>query len=422
MIGLRALKGSTVWRGRVAVSDLVVPAAAVAGLAAGVAGAFVVAVAASRMMQNPPLDTPMGRIEEWAGRHTKSLARGARAAMAITAVATVAFVVAIASSPPGQTPGLLPGPCASGVDACTSGEPTTDSGTTTASPLTTVASSIAPSTPSSSSPSSSTPSLSIAPSPSPAPPSPVTGTVDLAGEIATDLPGTLVAPGATVTSRLDLKRRPAEYYAIELAAGQTLHVDVEAQCCYQALSIAYPDQGFGLASQAEWTTLFGPWLASESGAYTVRVQDGTQGEGAYEYTVRFVVTGTPDRADPPASTPVTGSVDLSGWVAAELPGTRIGSGTRVTSRLDLKRRPAEFYAVELEAGQTLHVEIEASCCYQSLGIAYPGDADGVASDALWTSLGGPFLASESGTYTIRVGDATQGQGAYQYTIHVVVTG
>ncbi|MBV9171392.1 MAG: hypothetical protein JOZ81_15045 [Chloroflexi bacterium] len=50
--------------------------------------------------------------------------------------------------------------------------------------------------------------------------SPVTGTVDLSGKVASDVPGTCIALGATVSSVVD-QTKPKDVYALPLTAGGT---------------------------------------------------------------------------------------------------------------------------------------------------------------------------------------------------------
>jgi len=53
-------------------------------------------------------------------------------------------------------------------------------------------------------------------------------TVNLAGKVANDVPGTSLAPGTTVTSVIDVAAKRRDVYAVSLAAGQTLQVDTDA--------------------------------------------------------------------------------------------------------------------------------------------------------------------------------------------------
>ncbi len=69
----------------------------------------------------------------------------------------------------------------------------------------------------------------ISPAPPTTPPatpasSAYTGTVNLSGKVASDIPGTLVAPPATITSVIDVNSKPRDVYAIELQAGDTLKI------------------------------------------------------------------------------------------------------------------------------------------------------------------------------------------------------
>ncbi len=53
-------------------------------------------------------------------------------------------------------------------------------------------------------------------------------TVNVAGTVANDVPGTSLAPGTTITSVIDVAAKRRDVYGVSLVAGQTLQVDTDA--------------------------------------------------------------------------------------------------------------------------------------------------------------------------------------------------
>jgi hypothetical protein len=80
-----------------------------------------------------------------------------------------------------------------------------------------------------------------APTPAPtATPRPYTGTVNLSGKVASDIPGTLVALPVTVTSVIDQNTKPRDVYAVALAAGTTLRIDLKIGFAWSRMIVANP--------------------------------------------------------------------------------------------------------------------------------------------------------------------------------------
>ena len=71
----------------------------------------------------------------------------------------------------------------------------------------------------------------------------LTGSLHLAGKVPSDIPGVLVAPGTTISSVVDQQTKPRDVYAVQLAAGQTLQLNlgVKAGLFAYRIEIANPD-------------------------------------------------------------------------------------------------------------------------------------------------------------------------------------
>ena len=174
---------------------------------------------------------------------------------------------------------------------------------------------------------------------------PITGTVDCTGLIATKLPGTVVASGASVTSLLDPNNGDGDFYQIQLQVGETLLVELDTVegSGYPQPGIAYPGSAKAgtLPRDVQWHGLpSGGWLASRTGDYTLYVEPTNSSE-----TFRYKATFTIQPADPtgPCDEPITGTVDCTGLIATKLPGTVVASGASVTSLLDPNNGDGDFY-------------------------------------------------------------------------------
>jgi len=78
---------------------------------------------------------------------------------------------------------------------------------------------------------------------------PIAGEVDLTGQVADDIPGTLIAVGAVITSVVDPDTKPRDVYAIYLTAGDAFvvefhgHSALQCPACYMeySLNLLNPD-------------------------------------------------------------------------------------------------------------------------------------------------------------------------------------
>jgi DNA-binding CsgD family transcriptional regulator len=73
------------------------------------------------------------------------------------------------------------------------------------------------------------------------PPTVAPGQRNLAGAVASDLPGTPLGLGATVVSIIDVHTKPVDVYAVALTAGQTLMVNVTASDPAYRVLLAPPE-------------------------------------------------------------------------------------------------------------------------------------------------------------------------------------
>jgi hypothetical protein len=235
----------------------------------------------------------------------------------------------------------------------------------------------------------------------PAPPVTVTTEVvpPLDGEgppgVATVLPPTFLAPGAVVHAILDPNRGPAHYYGIWLQGGATVHPEAVAGDRAVAVSIAEaPDTWTTDPDLVSWSDVpDGRWFAPSDGLYLLRVADESGPGSPYRYTLAVGVDAAPPLSSlPPDGAPLTGSVELGSRVAAEPPGTAVAPGAVVGAYLTVDR-PTGYFRIQLAPGDTLDVRAHGQV---TLALAYP------SAPETWYPLGGSWLATESGAYTVRV--------------------
>lgn len=140
------------------------------------------------------------------------------------------------------------------------------------------------------------------PTPMPTPTvKPYTGKVNLAGKVASDIPGTPVAAGTTVTSVADSNTKPRDVYAIEMEAGATLHLEVAllSQPSRATITVANPgstsfDNGeiSELGKLQAWVDYYardpdtGDFSAAVTGVYYVCL---VPDRGGVKYSMRFTV-------------------------------------------------------------------------------------------------------------------------------------
>lgn len=217
-------------------------------------------------------------------------------------------------------------------------------------------------------------------------------TVDLTGQVASDLPGTEVCVGSSVSSVIDQNTKPQDYYAIELQAGRQVQFQVSPSNCV-GVRLFNPQQ----AQSDDFTTAFQGGACNDaswnltpavSGIYYFRVTANNTGI-VYTFATKFTAVQVP-----------------GDQVASDLPGTVLTLGSEVTSVIDQNTKPQDFYAIDLTAGQRVRFEIEPSNCV-GVRLFNPRQTqsddfttafqDGACNDASWN-----FTPAVSGTYYFRV--------------------
>ena len=121
----------------------------------------------------------------------------------------------------------------------------------------------------------------------------------------------------------------------------------------------------------------------------------------------------------PAATPL----NLAGKVASKRPGTPLRLGQPVASIIDQQAKPYDLYALQLQAGQTLHVQVTASSSAFGVTLAAPGAVDligapGIPLGTFLCNFRNPcvkdFAIAADGAYTLVIG-TNEGAGV-RYTL------
>jgi hypothetical protein len=104
---------------------------------------------------------------------------------------------------------------------------------------------------------------------------------------------------------------------------------------------------------------------------------------------------------------ITGQRDMTGLVAETRPGTLIGVGADIRSKLDggeRGRRPHEVFQIRLELGESILVNLDCPPESCAALVFYPLDAPEQKISAYVTILppSGTFQASIRGSYNIQV--------------------
>lgn len=226
----------------------------------------------------------------------------------------------------------------------------------------------------------------------------VTGAVPTSGA-PDDLPGQALTLGVPVESVVDEDTRPIEVYSIDLEAGDVVLMTVDAPNGLSALRLYNPtlatldsvgsdDLVAGWSISSSFSREFVPAV---SGRYDVRISADGPGQ-PYELELR-----------------TTGSVPTSG-APDEVPGQALALGTPVNSVVDEDTRPVEVYAVELEAGTTVLLSVDAPQGLSSMRLYNPSttslesasSSDIAESWSVSSSLAREFVPAISGTYLVRI--------------------
>ena len=220
---------------------------------------------------------------------------------------------------------------------------------------------------------------------------------------ASTLPPTFVAPTAVVHAITDPNRAPSHYYGMWLEAGATLHPLAVADERILGVSVSQaPVTWTTDATDLSWNDVGGlGWLAPTTGLVLVRVADASGPGSPYRYTLSFTVV-----APRPLSTiPPAGSPGRQG--RARRPGRRRTARHARGVWRDRQRLPHPRPTL---GGSSASTSSLAICSMRrpeggvTLQLAYPSDP------GAWYPLDGPWLASEPGTYSVRVSAGVVGGG------------
>lgn len=220
--------------------------------------------------------------------------------------------------------------------------------------------------------------------------------LDLAGKVASGLPGTPLRPGQAVTSVLDEATKPDDLYALDLRAGTQLTVSLQASA-YAFSATFGPD---GALPEIERGNL---GLCNDDPNCLTTIPIPTTGRylllvDAYGHGVRYTLrVGVAPLAVPP------GATDLTGHVASTSPGTPLTLGTTVASVVDERAKPSDVYALTLRAGQTLQIALDATGDQDIVTLVPPGGADGQTLCASLETCHPAVPIAASGTYTVVIG-------------------
>lgn len=185
-----------------------------------------------------------------------------------------------------------------------------------------------------------TPTLPSA-SPQPSPTTAIGGPPS--GPIASDVPGSPLPLGTMATSVIDRNTKPQDVYAVELGAGGTLRVELQADHDVD-VDIYMPgppslQSGTRVNLCSYDQNCANTYTAAVPGTYYLRVF-------ARDVGTTYSITATGD----------SGSIPT---VASDVPGTPLALGETAISVIDRNVKPQDVYSIELGAGQTLRVQLQA---------------------------------------------------------------
>lgn len=248
--------------------------------------------------------------------------------------ATPALATLVVVLPTNTVPATLPPPTPQPTTPPLTPQPTTP-------PVQTAIATKEPTTPS---PSATPPSIS------PTPCTPQTGTINLAGKVDSDIPGTPLCLETTVSSVIDFDTKKYDVYAVQLKAGDqvrfalnTSHTVIAILLNPDSKSMAENDISRAFSENAysnpKWQRDFTP---ATSGTYYFVVQAVFSGES---YTLKISRAG--------AAVP-------GEQIASDIPGTPLSIGSSNSSVIDYNTKSRDVYAVELTAGQPVRFSLVSS--------------------------------------------------------------
>ncbi len=168
---------------------------------------------------------------------------------------------------------------------------------------------------------------------------------NVAGNVASEIPGTKLSVGSPITSVVDYNTKKRDVYAIDLVAGQEMRFTGEAVSGSLTFVLYNPDARiietkqassvFSESGSGKWTRDFTPAV---SGTYYLAIQPGSSEQ---RYTLAVSVTGN----------------SVTGNVVSEIPGTKLNVGGSITSVVDYNTKKRDVYAIDLVAGQEVRFTV-----------------------------------------------------------------
>ena len=120
-------------------------------------------------------------------------------------------------------------------------------------------------------------------------------------------------------------------------------------------------------------------------------------------------TSKPTLPPSPTPTPTYAQGDITGKALDDIPGTRIGRGSKVNSVVDVNTKPDDVYSIDLVAGQEVEFTIDAPDGSLQIILFNPGSKSvNQQNSRAWTKRAFtgrsqfPFPPAISGTYYLAV--------------------
>jgi DNA-binding CsgD family transcriptional regulator len=240
---------------------------------------------------------------------------------------------------------------------------------------------------------------------------PHAGTVNLSGKVASEIPGTSICLGDTVSSVIDRNTRPIDVYALDLTAGQEVLFSVSTQNGCLNLELYNPgsksietDEVSIALNPGCWQEWKQNFTAAVSGKYYFAVAANSSGQ-VYTFSVK------------PTGTTVPGN-----QVVSDIPGTRLVVGNTVNSVVDRNTKPFDVYAIDFSVGQAVLFKVATNNGCLNLELYNPGsksletDQASVAlNPGCWQEWKQDFTPAVTGTYYFAVGANSSGQ---TYTLSI----
>jgi len=234
-------------------------------------------------------------------------------------------------------------------------------------------------------------------------------TVDMVGRVESDIPGTEICLGSSVTSVIDDNTRPRDTYAFDLTAGQEVLFQAESRGCVyiyvynpnsRSIETDQVSRAISSGCRSEWQQNYTPAV---SGRYYLSVSATDSGQ---RYTLSLKPTGQ--------QVPIN-------QVPSDIPGIALAIGDSRTSVLDDNTKPRDVYSIDLQAGRDVVFKaISNGCLYMQL---YNPGSKSIETDDVSSALSSgcrsewseSFTPAISGTYYFSLTATDTGQ-TYQFSV------